>query len=71
MKQMHVIEERKIQKLQKKLQIAEETISSLSTSHEAELRAKEEILQQYTYYVLFRHLLQLKIDSEDNINFLL
>ncbi|XP_031775729.1 uncharacterized protein LOC105736885 [Apis florea] len=46
MKQMHVIEERKIQKLQKKLQIAEETISSLSTSHEAELRAKEEILQQ-------------------------
>ncbi|XP_031367226.1 interaptin-like [Apis dorsata] len=46
MKQMHVIEERKIQKLQKKLQIAEETISSLSTSHEIELRAKEEILQQ-------------------------
>ncbi|PBC31490.1 hypothetical protein APICC_02293 [Apis cerana cerana] len=57
MKQMHVIEERKIQKLQKKLQIAEETISSLSTSHEVELRAKEEILQQY--------LLQLKIDSKD------
>lgn len=46
MKQVHVIEERKIQKLQKKLQIAEETISSLSTSHELELRAKEEILQQ-------------------------
>ncbi|XP_026295429.1 uncharacterized protein PFB0765w-like [Apis mellifera] len=46
MKQVHVIEERKIQKLQKKLQIAEETISSLSTSHEMELRAKEEILQQ-------------------------
>lgn len=46
MKRMHVMEERKIQKLQKKLQIAEESISSLSASHEAELRAKEEILQQ-------------------------
>lgn len=43
----YAIEERKIQKLQKKLQAAEETISSLSASHEAELRAKEEILQQY------------------------
>ncbi|CAK9809565.1 hypothetical protein ANTPLA_LOCUS6242 [Anthophora plagiata] len=46
MKRMYTIEERKIQKLQKKLQAAEETISSLSASHEAELRAKEEILQQ-------------------------
>ncbi|XP_020724223.1 interaptin [Bombus terrestris] len=46
MRRMYGIEERKIQKLQKKLQSAEETISSLSASHEAELRAKEDILQQ-------------------------
>ncbi|XP_043519272.1 coiled-coil domain-containing protein 73-like [Frieseomelitta varia] len=46
MKQMYAIEERKVQKLQKKLQVAEETISLLSASHEAELRTKEEILQQ-------------------------
>ncbi|XP_076233376.1 uncharacterized protein LOC143178537 [Calliopsis andreniformis] len=46
MKRMYVIEERKIQLLQKKLQAAEETISSLSTSREAESRAKEEILRQ-------------------------
>ncbi|XP_076549447.1 uncharacterized protein LOC117610959 isoform X1 [Osmia lignaria lignaria] len=45
-KRKYAIEERKIQKLQKKLQAAEETISSLSASHETELRAKEEILQQ-------------------------
>ncbi|XP_017788467.1 PREDICTED: CAP-Gly domain-containing linker protein 1-like [Habropoda laboriosa] len=45
-KRICTIEERKIQKLQKKLQAAEETISLLSASHEAELRAKEEILQQ-------------------------
>lgn len=46
MRRMYGIEERKIQKLQKKLQSAEETISSLSASHEAEQRAKEDILQQ-------------------------
>nr|XP_012152044.1 PREDICTED: putative leucine-rich repeat-containing protein DDB_G0290503 isoform X1 [Megachile rotundata] len=40
------VEEKKIQKLQKKLQAAEETISSLSVAHEAEVKAKEEILQQ-------------------------
>ncbi|XP_043254060.1 putative leucine-rich repeat-containing protein DDB_G0290503 [Colletes gigas] len=46
MKWKHAMEERKIQMLQKKLQTAEETISSLSASRDAELQTKEEILRQ-------------------------
>ena len=46
MRRVYATEERKIQLLQKKLQAAEETISSLSASRETELRAKEEILRQ-------------------------
>ncbi|CAL7947414.1 unnamed protein product [Xylocopa violacea] len=46
MKQMRLQEEQKVRVLQKKLQVAEETISSLSSSYEAEVRTKEEILQQ-------------------------
>ncbi|XP_076160557.1 uncharacterized protein LOC143143323 [Ptiloglossa arizonensis] len=46
MKRKHAMEERKIQMLQKKLQVAEKIISSLSTSRDAELQAKEEILRQ-------------------------
>ncbi|XP_076755943.1 uncharacterized protein LOC143426390 [Xylocopa sonorina] len=45
-KQIRLQEEQKVRMLQKKLQVAEETISSLSSSYEAEVRTKEEILQQ-------------------------
>lgn len=45
-KRMYATEERKVQLLQKKLQAAEEAISSLSASREAESRAKEDILTQ-------------------------
>ncbi|XP_076626763.1 uncharacterized protein LOC143344519 [Colletes latitarsis] len=46
MKWKHAMEERKIQMLQKKLQTAEETISSLSSTRDSELQTKEEILRQ-------------------------
>lgn len=41
-----ITQEQITQKLQKKLQATEEALSSLSASHDVQLRAKEEILQQ-------------------------
>ncbi|XP_033329894.1 uncharacterized protein LOC117222353 [Megalopta genalis] len=46
MKRKLIMEERKIQLLTKKLKTAEETISSLSASREAEAQSKEEIFKQ-------------------------
>ncbi|XP_078045089.1 uncharacterized protein LOC144474267 isoform X2 [Augochlora pura] len=46
MKRKLSMEERKNQVLTKKLRTAEETISSLSTSREAEVQAKEEVFKQ-------------------------